>query len=235
MAGDWIKLTHAVLDKPEIRKTARMLGVKHGEALELYLRWWVWLDVNSVDGLVDQYVDQDVDDLLHTPGFAACMREVGWLATDESTGKLRVSGFDRHNGESSKKRALKNKRQKDWRANVDVVVDQHVDAQRSTKASTREEKRRSKNTTSVPDGFIRFWSAWPQHKRKAGKDQCSRLWVANGLESFADRIVRHVESMGHSVDWTKDNGQFIPAPLVYLRQARYDAPSEVAMPRREVI
>jgi hypothetical protein len=229
MAGDWIKLTHAVLDKPEIRKTARMLDVKHGQALELYLRWWVWLDVNSVDGLVDGLVDQDVDDLLRCPGFSACMREVGWLTTDEASGKLRVSGFDSHNGETSKKRALKNKAQAQWRANVDARVDENVDQQRSTKASTREEKRRVLKTRSViPEGFSRFWAAWPRNPRKAAKPQCLARWVSANLEGRASEVVAHVEACKRSSDWIKDGGSYIPAPLVYLRQDRFDAPTESA-------
>jgi hypothetical protein len=137
MAGDWIKVEHATLDKPEILKTARMLGVKHGEALELYLRWWCWLDVNCVDGLVDALVDQDVDDLLHCPGFSACMRAVGWLKTAPD-GRLQIAGFAANNGETSKKRALRNRKQAKWRESVDHDVDQP----QSTEASTREEKRR---------------------------------------------------------------------------------------------
>lgn len=186
----WIKLTHAALDKPEIRKTARMLGVKHGEALELYLRWWVWLDVNSVDGLVDAFVDADVDELLHCPGISACMREVGWLSTDGATGKLCVTGFDDHNGESSKKRALKNKRQAEWRANVDAVVDRPVDAPPSTKASTREEKIR-KEDKDIPATA----TAAPSRQPKESKPKPFPLPAGFAI---SDRVAEWARGKGHT-------------------------------------
>ena len=97
---------------------------------------------------------------------------------------------------------------------------------------TRERREEIKNITS---GFVKFWDTWPKHKRKVGRPQCIAHWISHRLEEKADRIVSHVESMAHSVDWTKDGGTFIPAPLVYLRQERFDAPAEVARVRRDVI
>jgi hypothetical protein len=215
MAGDWIKVTHAVLDKPEIRKTARMLGVKHGEALELYLRWWVWLDVNSVDGLVDACVDADVDELLHCPGFAATMRAVGWLETDEATGQLRVSGFELHNGESSKKRALKNKRQANWRESVDA----RVDAAPSTKASTREEKRRDTTEREIPT---------PEHRDLATAlaVDCDVEWVKyQDHQKNAKR--KHSDLEAGFRNWIRRAHEFKPPIRAASIQSRQDARATV--------
>jgi hypothetical protein len=136
MAGDWIKFEVATLDKPEVRQMARVLGVKHGEALELLLRFWVWIDANSVDGHVDGLVEQDVDDLLHCNGFCGAMKLIGWLSVDNSTNTISIPNADRHTTESAKKRALSSKRQREWRNSVDG----HVDAGSVTKALP--EKRR---------------------------------------------------------------------------------------------
>jgi hypothetical protein len=226
LAGDWIKLEHATLDKPEIRKTARMLGVKHGEALELYLRWWVWLDVNSVDGLVDGLVDADVDDLMRCQGFSACMRSVGWLSTDVDTGKLRVSGFSTNNGESSKKRALTNRRQSKWRAKVDGSVDARVDGGASQKASTREEKRRVVNPIVPSEPFELFWKTWPINARKVNRKDCVAFWRQENLDGVGAAIAAHVVAMKATEQWR----EYCPAPLTYLRQRRWEdgAPAAVA-------
>jgi uncharacterized protein YdaU (DUF1376 family) len=79
-------------------------------------------------------------------------------------------------------------------------------------------------TATLPAGFQRFWEAWPRHKRKVARDVCLARWRRMDLEAMADDIVRHVESMKASIDWQKDGGEYIPAPLVYLRQERYLAP-----------
>lgn len=80
---------------------------------------------------------------------------------------------------------------------------------------------------SVPDplpGFLAFWEAWPSHKRKANKLRCLRRWIADGCESRADDIVEKVRAWAASEDWTKAGGEYVPAPLVWLDQQRYDAP-----------
>lgn len=147
MAGDWIKLEVATLDKPEVRQMARVLGVKHGEALELLLRFWAWMDKVSVDGYVDGLVERDVDEMMRCEGFCAVMQMVKWMVVDKDAQRISLPNYDRHNGESSKKRALTNRSQAKWRKNVDGFVDGHVDGGASTKASTREEKRRDIDTS----------------------------------------------------------------------------------------
>lgn len=72
--------------------------------------------------------------------------------------------------------------------------------------------------------FMRFWDAWPKHPRKAARLQCWNKWRADGLDERADEIVAHVEAMKRSPAWLKDGGDYIVAPLVYLNQARYEAP-----------
>jgi hypothetical protein len=230
VAGDWIKVEKATLRKPEVATVARLLGVPRHQCLGILLDFWMWLDDVCVDGHVDACVDADVDAVMSTPGLASALKVVGWASfeyTDDGlSGRLLIPNHNRHFGESAKNRSLKSERQARWRAKQ---ATKHVDATPSTTPSTREEKRREyKNNNNAPEGFARFWSTWPQHKRKAGKPQCLAHWQTKSLEANSARIVAHVEAMRRSVDWTKDGGAFIPAPLVYLRQERYDAPAEVA-------
>lgn len=71
-------------------------------------------------------------------------------------------------------------------------------------------------------GFAEFWAVWPRGPRKAAKQQCLNKWAKYGCAENASAIVAHVEAMKRSQDWTKENGAFIPAPLVYLNQQRWD-------------
>lgn len=77
-----------------------------------------------------------------------------------------------------------------------------------------------------PPGFARFWLVWPKSRRKESRGECLKAWKRAGAEAAADEIVAHVERLKASHDWTKDNGQFIPAPLVYLNQRRWDGADE---------
>lgn len=91
----------------------------------------------------------------------------------------------------------------------------------------KEGKERKEHSTGEADpfevGFQQFWDAWPSHHRKTQRDKCLAHWVSKKLSEQANEIVSRVEAWKLSNEWTKDDGQFIPAPLVFLHQARYNA------------
>lgn len=70
--------------------------------------------------------------------------------------------------------------------------------------------------------FEDFWKAWPKHPRKGAKSKCLLVWKKTYCETCADQIIKHVEWLKTTDQWRKDNGAFIPAPLVYLNQQRWD-------------
>lgn len=120
MAGDWIKVEHATADKAEVLRIAELLGISRRECLGLLFDFWIWLDRNC-HASVTLLSRKSLDDVTHTSGFAACLEEVGWAKFDDKSGRLKISHFDRHNGNSAKTRALANERQSRKRhANVTV-------------------------------------------------------------------------------------------------------------------
>ena len=70
--------------------------------------------------------------------------------------------------------------------------------------------------------FELFWAAWPKSFRKGGKSACLAKWKKFYCETCADQVIKHIEWMKTTDAWRKDNGAFIPAPLVYLNQQRWD-------------
>ena len=70
--------------------------------------------------------------------------------------------------------------------------------------------------------FESFWAAWPKSPRKGAKSLCKAKWDKLKLDTQAEQICAHVNWMVTTNDWKKDNGAFIPAPLVYLNQMRWD-------------
>lgn len=70
--------------------------------------------------------------------------------------------------------------------------------------------------------FADFWKTWPRHPRKGQRRLCAEKWAAKGLDAEAGHIVAHVEWLKTTDPWLKDGGAYIPAPLVYLNQERWD-------------
>lgn len=75
---------------------------------------------------------------------------------------------------------------------------------------------------SAPEGFETFWAEWPSGGRKGGKAECLKVWRKDRLEGQALTIIAHVKAMKSSREWTKDGGEYVPAPAVYLRGKRWD-------------
>ena len=59
--------------------------------------------------------------------------------------------------------------------------------------------------------------------RKVGREQCERKWRSKGCDDIADRIMASLRAHIASEAWRKDDGAFIPQPLTWLNQARWEA------------
>jgi hypothetical protein len=141
MAGDWIKVEHATLEKPEVALFAELLNVPVAHGIGLLVEFWVWLDRNSRNGHVTHVTRLSIDTVMHTPGFGGALEAVGWLTFDNDARIAYVPNFDRHNSSSAKTRANGAKRQEKYRnASVTPARDKSV---------TREEKRRVSISTNV--------------------------------------------------------------------------------------
>lgn len=70
--------------------------------------------------------------------------------------------------------------------------------------------------------FEDFWKTWPSSTRKGGKSTCKAKWDKLKLDLQADQIIKHVEWMKTTDAWKKADGAYIPAPLVYINQQRWD-------------
>jgi hypothetical protein len=206
LAGDWIKFELATIDKPEVLQMADLLEVSADDVVGKLLRVWGWFDQRSINGdaggvtgvTLMKFIDRHVG----RQGFAACMKKVGWLTDDG------LPNFDRHNGETAKNRALTKKRMKRMR-NADVTQ------------TPSPEKRREEKNPIVPLRFEEFWKNYPG-PRKVGKSKCMQVWTEKGFSSVADQILLHVEAMKGSSQWREAGGKYIPAPLTYLNQRRFE-------------
>lgn len=75
-----------------------------------------------------------------------------------------------------------------------------------------------------PPGFALFWEQWPKHFRKVDRAGCLRHWQSQNLESAALLINAGLMTAVKSRAWAIEDGKFIPMPLTWLRQRRWEAP-----------
>ena len=155
MSGDWIKLRHDLADDPAVVRMARAMGIDRDTVVGKLYRLWSWTDRHTTDGRAcDIGGGGFVDDYLNCPGFAVAMVSVGWLVVDGDCFEL--PNFDRHNGESAKKRALATVRKQASRfCHADSVT---KTGQERDKSVTREEERREEVLPLPREGFDK--AAW---------------------------------------------------------------------------
>ncbi|GKN00307.1 hypothetical protein NUKP76_29480 [Klebsiella variicola] len=108
MASSWIKVEVITPDKPEIFQIAEIMNIDPDAVLGKLVRIWAWADQQTVDGNAGSVTKGVLDRIAFITGFADALIAVGWLAYDGN--KLILPNFEHHNGESSKKRALTNRR-----------------------------------------------------------------------------------------------------------------------------
>jgi hypothetical protein len=328
MAGDWIKMRVDLGDDPAVVQMAACLDTTEDEVVGKLHRLWSWADRHTTDGTAPAITPKWVDRYVGCTGFAGAMEQAGWISFSDAG--VVFPSFERHNGESAKRRGEAALRQRLSRKNRDEGVTgverttiprpfvRHVmtrdgftcvycgeestaeiEASRKARLSvdhikpitrggsaavenlacccrkcnseksdrtpeewgmeptflqpgvvysdgqlvtdmshknrdkdvTREEKRREERNTEdngLTPGFERFWSAWPKSERKAARGKCFTVWKKAKADALADAIVAHVESLKRSSGWQKNGGAFIPAPLVYLNERRWEGADDAS-------
>jgi hypothetical protein len=143
MAGDWIKMSATLRTNPKVVRISSALKADRLRVVGGLHAVWCLFDAHSLDGSLDGYSFEALDDLIGWPGFSAAMRDVGWLT--ESSQGVDLPRFDEHNGQSAKRRAQETERKRVARAAEELSA-LDADEKRS-----REEKRREENkeTTSA--------------------------------------------------------------------------------------
>jgi hypothetical protein len=81
--------------------------------------------------------------------------------------------------------------------------------------------------------FEEFWKAYPSTPRKGGKAKCKQVWDKSYCDTQVEQILKHINWLKTTEQWLKLNGAFIPAPLVYLNQQRWDGAEVPEIKRQE--
>ena len=131
MAGDWIKMRSDLHTHPKVIRISSALKADRLRVIGALHAVWCLFDVHSVDGILDGYCPQTLDDMISFSGFSNEMVRVGWLEFENEA--LSMPRFDEHNGQSAKRRAQEASRKREARK---------TSASEADKMQTREEKRR---------------------------------------------------------------------------------------------
>lgn len=227
MAGSWIKMRTNLSTDPRVVWIASATKKNISHVIGALHFLWSLADEHTESGVLVGYTTAVIDRMVGIKGFCQSLLDLKpspWLSST-SVG-LEIPEFSKHNGASAKTRLAGAQRavaHREVDRNANVTEDAH---EKRTKSAPREEKRREEDTLGVTaletPGFDRFWSAWPKHKRKEEKSACRRKWITQGCEKIADDVLIGLERWKSSNDWTKQGGEFISAPLVWLRKRRWE-------------
>jgi hypothetical protein len=141
MAGDWLKMQKSITTDPAVIGIAARLGVTRFAVVGCLLEVWAWADTHTTDGNARGVTSALPDSLTGVTGFGAALIAAGWLV--EHADGIEFPRFDRHNGQTAKRRALTQKRVAGHRYNCNAPGNARSVTPSVTKALP--EKRREEN------------------------------------------------------------------------------------------
>lgn len=232
MAGgiDWFRWHHGSVSDPKFQLVAKKAGASVAEAIAL---WSCLLESASMAADRGNPGVPDFEALDCALGMQdgksqslyERMKERGLI--DENG---RLTAWDRRQPKREDETAAeRQRRRRDRHHELDMsraVTQSHapVTAGHDRGEESREEKKKT-NTAAEPPGFVRFWDSWPKSDRKQARGKCLDAWKKAKAEADAALIVGHVSRMATG-PWSRDHGQYIPAPLTYLNQRRWEGADE---------
>lgn len=161
--ADWIKVRHALVRSAKIRLMAKAMNLnmkgKQLIALGLAVKWLCWIDEQTEDGKT-HLLPGELDEEMGWEGLASALISIGWAAQDEE-GRVVALEFDKHSGETAKKRAEAARRKGLQRAREEAMGQMsHSMSQKSVTESVtrREENRREENNNTCSERHTEYTS-----------------------------------------------------------------------------
>lgn len=118
----WIKINTTLPRSPKILLLGQHLGISRYEALGLAVEWLAWLDGITANGetglsveLMDRLFYTEFLSQKNVTKLSHALSQIGWIHIDED-GIIHVLDFEKHNGETAKKRAEAAERQRKSRS-----------------------------------------------------------------------------------------------------------------------
>jgi hypothetical protein len=161
MAGDWIKIEHGLLGKPEVMLLADVLDASPHEVVGHLVAFWLWVDLNlSPDCPQVKGTKKGLDRVAGRDGFSDALISVGWLYVED--GVVSIPGYEVHLSKSAKERAKGQKKKAMQRIKLSPEKGDKKGDKTGTGQGTREEKRREEysNIDTLPEWLKKDWVRW---------------------------------------------------------------------------
>lgn len=110
----WLKIEITTPYKPEITQISRLCSCSKADAFLAFFKFMAWADSITEDGFIEFLTEEDCDDHAGLKGFGKAFATVKWI--DFRNGGAYINNFDRHNGQSAKRRTLDTERKRKERA-----------------------------------------------------------------------------------------------------------------------
>jgi chorismate mutase len=186
VAGDWLKMTHALPEKPEVLAIAGRTGMSRFEVVGRLFILWRWFDNNTTDGNALSVTSVTLNECLFgyqgDTNFVSEVVSARWLV--ETGDGISVVKFDEHISESAKQRAQTAKRvaksKSNAKGNAPSVSEVTLPALPS--ALPREEKRREEkeDRAASPSFVLPDWipaEAWAGYVEMRSKKKGGAMTV----------------------------------------------------------
>ena len=245
----WIESHQEVGRHPKTKKLARLLGVSLPAAVgHLHYLWWWALDF-AQDGTLGKYDAADIADAMQWDGDADqlidALLSAGYI--DETGSGLVIHDWAEYAGKLLERRAKDRARRRaaaeaadtpqEFRGNSDGN-DEETERSRSASCvtvpnrtvpnqtiptipnSTEQNQQYDAPQTLQETRFAEFWASYP---KKIGKASCLKVWKKlKPTTELHEHIMIALESQKRSDQWQREGGRFIPNPLTWLNQGRWD-------------
>lgn len=99
--------------------------------------------------------------------------------------------------------------------------------------STEEGKKKRQLDASLDAPFQAWWDAYPKRRRGA-KQECRKKYesaIKNTSGLTPEKMLQALEAQKKTKDWQKQKGEFVPAPLTWLNQGRWE--DEIYDPQKD--
>lgn len=149
--SDWIKINHSLLRSPEVRRLMRELKCNKCTAAGVMLTWLTWFDEQTTDGK-SLLRESELDEEIGFRGGVAAMISIGWAARDEE-GLICAVDFDKHCGETAKKRAQDARRkslQRERERGAEDVTEMSRSERDAEETEQRDQKRKEEKRINKP-------------------------------------------------------------------------------------
>ena len=211
---DWFRMYGEMMDDPKI-----------GTLDDAAFRTWVELlctACKAEDGGNTHLTENDIDWAFRRNARETLQKLLQRdLVTVTETGEIVITSWEKRQKKSDSSTDRVRAHRQKAKQDKDLQQDSQDETLQKRKGNGLEKRREEKNKdTSLDAMFDEFWTAYPKKVSKAAALKAYRKIKPS--ESLQAEILAAVSRAKTSVDWSKDDGQFIPYPASWLNARRWE-------------